>query len=85
MSSRKGYSDKEKIKFIIKTLAGDSETLRSFKENPEQAATIFQLNTEEARALKSADLLVVLRPRGGLGGTTTYTFITGSTIIGSPS
>jgi hypothetical protein len=100
VSSAKSPMDKEKLKSTIKTLVNDREALRLLKENPEQAATRLQLSSEEARALKSADLLIAARIPAVLGGTnatkafpieppdlpdggnitTTFTFVTGSTI-----
>ncbi len=67
--------DKAGLRGFLKAISDESETLRLFREEPDQLAKRFNFSPAEIDALKRTDIIV-----SGLPRAITYTFTTGSTI-----
>jgi hypothetical protein len=74
--------DIQRVREIVKGIAQSENGPQLLRENPRALAETLNLKPQELVAIFSGDLQLIHNSRNPLAGTTSFTFVTGSTITG---
>lgn len=77
--------DTQRMREIVRGIAETENGPQMLREDPKSLAKKLKLKSHEVAAIFSGDLQLVHSSSNPLAGTTTFTFTTGSTIIGNPA